>query len=62
MADKDPVWSLGESQLLYSPTTGLDTEWSLGESLIFDEYIASGLAALNIYGIEMPWAQSANYR
>jgi hypothetical protein len=42
MADRDPVWSLGESQLLYSPTTGLDAAWSLGESLLLDEYVAAG--------------------
>jgi len=41
MADRDPKWSLGESQLLYSPTTGLDATWSFGESFVFDEYLAS---------------------
>lgn len=45
MADRDPVWSLGESQLLYSPTTGIDAAWALGESFVFDEYVASGGAS-----------------
>jgi hypothetical protein len=45
MADKDPVWSYGDSCLLYSPTTGLDSAWSLGESVIFDEYAAVPVSA-----------------
>ena len=48
MADKDPVWSLGESQLLYSPTTGLDPTWSLGDSWVLDEYtIIGGTSLIN---------------
>ena len=37
--------------------TGAGT-WDIGA----DEYIATGGTPLNIFGIEMPWAQSANYR
>jgi hypothetical protein len=40
MADRDPVWSLGESSLLYSPTSDLDMTWSLGESWSLDQYEA----------------------
>ena len=63
MADRDPIWSLGESSMLYSPTSGLDADWSLGESFILDEYTAgSALNDINIFGIESIWAQSPNYR
>ena len=38
--DKTGTWSFGESQLWYSPTSGLDTTWSFGESYLVDEYEA----------------------
>ena len=41
MADKDPKWGEGDSQLLYSPTTGIDTKWSFGDSWIFDDYLVT---------------------
>jgi hypothetical protein len=40
--DKTGTWSLGESVLWYSPTSGLDASWSLGESAFLDEYVAAG--------------------
>jgi len=40
--DKTAIWSLGESQLWYSPTSGVDTTWSFGESLLLDEWEAAG--------------------
>ena len=38
--DKTAIWSLGESRLWYSPTSGVDTTWSFGESLLLDEWVA----------------------
>jgi hypothetical protein len=40
--DREPVWSFGESQLLYDSTSALDVAWSLGESFLLDEYEAAG--------------------
>lgn len=39
MDDREPVWSFGESQLLYDPTNALDATWWFGESIIFDEHV-----------------------
>jgi hypothetical protein len=36
--DREPIWSFGESQLLYDPTSALDVAWSFGESFLLDEY------------------------
>lgn len=30
------TWSMGESVLVYNPTSGIDAIWSMGESLILD--------------------------
>jgi len=38
--DKIGTWSLGESKLWFTPTSGIDATWSLGENYILDEYIA----------------------
>lgn len=40
--DKTGTWSFGESQLWYSPNAELDAAWSLGESLLFDEFVEFG--------------------
>jgi len=42
MDNREPIWSFGESQLLYDPSDSLDVVWSFGESFIFDEYVAAG--------------------
>jgi len=30
------TWSMGESVLIYNPTSGIDATWSMGESFILD--------------------------
>lgn len=51
--DKTGIWSLGESNLWYTPTSGLDASWGLGESFILDEYVVVGVVQ-NPY---QPWMQ-----
>jgi hypothetical protein len=37
MDNRDPVWSFGESQLLYDSTSGFDVTWWFGESFLLDD-------------------------
>jgi len=50
--DKTGTWSFGESVLWYSPTSGLDAIWSLGDSFILDADITWALLA-NIQGASL---------
>ena len=38
--NRNGTWSLGESCLWISPNSKLNVDWSLGESIVLDEYIA----------------------
>jgi len=49
MDNRDPVWSFGESQLLYDPTSSLDNTWWFGESIILDEPISGATAGAGIH-------------
>ena len=39
MINREATWSMGESVLVYNPTTNIDVEWSFGESTALDEWV-----------------------
>jgi hypothetical protein len=58
MADRDPVWVDGESQLIYSPTSALDVAWVDGECIVLDAYSDSVTTILPIVMAQFRWRKS----